>query len=75
MCSLQVDYPWPSLGVFRGGSELPHCDTTPTFVIYEQLRLEQQVANILGLTQEEIEDNFSGNAVRFIEEMRSERSS
>ncbi len=59
---------------FEGLPELSHCDPTPTFVIYEQLRQEQQVANILGLTQEEIEDHFSGNAVRFIEGMRSSRS-
>ncbi len=59
---------------YGGSPEVSHCDPTPTFVIYEQLRQERQVADILGLTQEEIEDHFSRNAVRFIEGMRSSRS-
>ena len=58
---------------YAGFPDLPHCDPTPTFVIYEQLRQERQVADMLGLTQAEIEDHFSGNAIRFIKQVRTER--
>jgi len=53
--------------------DLPHCDPTPTFVIYEQLRQERQVADMLGLTKDEIEDHFAGNARRFIAQIRAAR--
>ncbi len=53
-----------------GIPELRHCDPTPTLVIYEQLRQERQVADMLGLTHQEIEDHFSGNAIRFIDSIR-----
>jgi len=39
-------------------------------VIYEQLRQERQVAEMLGLTKTEIEDHFAGNAQRFLAKMR-----
>ncbi len=55
---------------FEGFPELRHCDATPTLVIYEQLRQHRQVADMLGFTQAEIEDFFSGNAVRFIAQLR-----
>ena len=55
---------------FEGQPDLPHCDPRPTFVIYEQLRQERQVAEMLGLTGQEIEDHFSGNAQRFIQKIR-----
>jgi hypothetical protein len=58
---------------FPGMPDLPHCDPTPTFVIYEQLRQERQVADMLGLTQDEIEDHFAGNARRFIAQIRAAR--
>ena len=50
--------------------QAPHCDHRATLVIYEQLRQERQVADMLGLTQGEIEDHFSGNAKRFLAWMR-----
>ena len=53
---------------------LPHCNPTPTLVIYEQLRQERQVADILGLTEDEIEDHFAGNARRFLAQMRQGRN-
>ena len=59
---------------FSGFSELRHCDSTPTLVIYEQLRQHRQVADMLEFTQAEIEDFFSGNAVRFIQQMRAGRT-
>ncbi len=58
---------------YEGDPDLPHCDPTATFVIYEQLRQERQVAEMLGLTRQEIEDHFSGNAIRFINTVRSKR--
>jgi len=60
---------------FAGMPELPHCDPTPTLVIYEQLRQERQVADMLGLSSQEIEEHFHGNARRFIELVRSGRES
>ena len=55
-----------------GSPDLPHCDPTPTLVIYEQLRQERQVADMLALSRREVEDHFAGNARRFIEKMRRE---
>ena len=55
---------------FHGGDPaLPHCDPEATWVIYEQLRQERQVAEMLGLTRSEIEDHFWGNAERFFAEL------
>lgn len=48
----------------------PHCDPRATLVIYEQLRQERQVADMLGLSGQEIEDHFSGNARRFLMQIR-----
>ena len=48
----------------------PHCDSRATLVIYEQLRQERQVAEMLQLTPAEIEDHFAGNAQRFLAMMR-----
>lgn len=59
---------------FPGHGNLPHCNPTPTLVIYEQLRQERQVADILGLTEDEIEDHFAGNARRFLAQMRQGRN-
>jgi len=58
---------------FGGWPELPHCDPTPTFVIYEQLRQERRAADMAGLTRGEVEDHFSGNAVRFIQTVEKNR--
>jgi predicted TIM-barrel fold metal-dependent hydrolase len=56
---------------YTGSPELtPHCDPRATLVIYEQLRQERQVAEMLGLTAAEIEDHFAGNARRFLARMR-----
>jgi hypothetical protein len=56
---------------FPGDPRVTHCDPTPTLVCYEQLRQERQVADMLGLSKQEIEDHFSGNARRFIAQMRA----
>jgi predicted TIM-barrel fold metal-dependent hydrolase len=58
-----------------GDPGLTHCDATPTFIVYEQLRQERRAADMLGLTRGEIEDHFSGNAKRFIALVRGERRS
>jgi hypothetical protein len=60
-------------GQFEGMPEADHCDPTATFVIYEQLRQEKQVAEMLGLNRDEINDHFSGNAKRFFRQVRSAR--
>ena len=56
-----------------GVPDLPHCDPRATFVIYEQLRQERQVADMLGLTPGEIEDHFCGNAERMFTQLRARR--
>ena len=58
---------------FPGNDTVTHCDPTPTLVCYEQLRQERQVADMLGLTQQEIDDHFFGNAKRFIAQIRANR--
>ena len=66
---------WGRAWAFFPGPEKEeeHCDSRPTFVIYEQLRQERQVAEMMGLTQGEIEDHFSGNARRFFTQVREAR--
>jgi len=59
--------------LFQNDKDLPHCNSMPTLVIYEQLRQERQVAEMLGLTEGEIEDHFFGNGRRFIQMIRSGR--
>lgn len=59
---------------FEGKEELEHCDPRSTFVIYEQLRQERQVADMLGLTGQEIQDHFSGNAIRLLDRVRGNRA-
>ena len=59
---------------YAGQEELEHCDPTPTLVVYEQLRQERRVAQMLGLTRAEIEDHFAGNAQRLIALVRSLRN-
>jgi len=51
-----------------------HCDSRATLVIYEQLRQEKQVAEMLELTDSEITDHFSGNAKRFLSEVRTRQA-
>ena len=59
---------------YEGTTETtPHCDSRATLVIYEQLRQEKQVADMLGLTPQEIEDHFSGNARRFLRQVRGQQ--
>ena len=65
---------WGRAWEFYGGNpDCTHCDPTPTLVCYEQLRQQRQVADMLGFTQQEIEDLFSGNAQRFIAQVRGNR--
>jgi len=59
---------------YAGSGDLPHCDPRATLVIYEQLRQEKQVADMLNLTQAEIEAHFSGNGARLLELLRVERN-
>jgi len=54
----------------EGDPDLQHCDPRATLVIYEQLRQEKQVADMLGLTDSEIDDHFSGNAQRLLADLR-----
>lgn len=43
---------------------LEHCDSRCTFVIYEQLRCQRQAAIMAGLSRNEVEAIFAGNAIR-----------
>ena len=58
---------------FEGDEGAAHCDGRATYVIYEQLRQEKQVAEMLGLSRFEIENHFSGNAKRFVAQVRANR--
>jgi len=51
---------------YKGSESLEHCDSTPTLVVYEQLRAQRRAAELLGLSQSEIEDMFFHNARRLI---------
>lgn len=59
--------------IFPGFENLEHCDPTPTLVVYEQLRMQRQAADILGLTRSEIEDLFLHNAKRLIKKIKTQR--
>jgi len=48
---------------YRGNSNLSHCRTDATMVIYEQLRCQKQASEILGLTK-------SPESVRKLEKLR-----
>ena len=52
---------------YEGNEHLEHCDPTPTLVVYEQLRMQRQASDMLGLSSREVEDVFSGNAKRFLD--------
>lgn len=58
---------------YPGRTELEHCDPRATLVVYEQLRQERQVAEMLGLTSSEIEAHFWGNSRRLLQQVRAAR--
>lgn len=58
---------------FAGVPGLPHCDPRATLVVYEQLRQEKQVADMLELTPAEIAAHFSGNGERLLGLLFQER--
>ena len=45
---------------------LSHCEREPTMIIYEQLRAIRQAAEMAGLSRQEIENIFWGNAEKII---------
>jgi len=57
---------------FAGSPDLPHCDPRATLVVYEQLRQERQVADMLGLTTAEVAAHFCGNGARLLAELRGQ---
>lgn len=56
---------------YEGKEHLEHCDPTPTLVIYEQLRMQRQAADMLGLSDTEVKDLFWGNAMRLIHKLEA----
>ena len=58
---------------FAGDPDQPHCDSRATLVIYEQLRQQRQMADMLGLTRTEIEALFHGNGERLLGHLFQER--
>lgn len=58
---------------FAGDPDLPHCDPRATLVVYEQLRQQRQVADMLGLTTAEVEAHFGGNGARLLMLLRRNR--
>ena len=55
---------------YEGKKCLEHCDPTPTLVIYEQLKVQRQAADMLGLSSSEVKDLFSKNSKRLIEKIK-----
>ncbi len=56
---------------FHSASEpLEHCDSTPTLVVYEQLRQQRRAAGMAGLTASEIQDLFWHNARRLLSQLQ-----
>ena len=47
------------------GMDLPHCRGGATFVCYEQLRAMKQACDMAGITSQQQQDIFYGNAKRF----------
>jgi len=47
------------------GAELPHCRGDATLVCYEQLRAMKQASDMAGLTADDVDAVFYGNARAF----------
>ena len=61
---------WAFVGERTENLDLSHCDPRPTFVCYESLRALRRAAEAAGLTREEVEGVFWGNAVKLLGRVR-----
>jgi len=59
-------YAWTVLEESNHSFNLSHCNPTPTWVIYEELRALRRIALRFNLTQSEIEGLFHANAARLL---------
>jgi glutamate-1-semialdehyde 2,1-aminomutase len=59
-------YAWATLTETNHGFNLSHCNPSPTWVIYEQLRAMRRIAIRYNLIQTDIEDLFYNNAMRLL---------
>jgi len=50
---------------YKGNLSLAHCNPEPTLVIYEQLRVQRQAAEMLELNQKDIQNIFYNNSQSF----------
>jgi glutamate-1-semialdehyde 2,1-aminomutase len=49
--------------LYTGKDDLTYCQTGSTYVIYEQLRAQKRAAEIIGITDSELQDIFYNNAI------------
>ena len=61
---------WTFVGDRTEGLDLSHCDPRATFMCYESLRGLRRAADAQGLTRDEVEDIFWGNAAGLVERVR-----
>ena len=59
-------YAWAYLSETNHNVNLSHCDGRMTFTRYEQLRAMKRASEAVGLSRNDIEAMFSGNAERLI---------
>jgi glutamate-1-semialdehyde 2,1-aminomutase len=67
---IALGYAWTFLSEHNHQFDLSHCDSRFTFTRYEQLRAMRRAAERLGLTQEENQRIFRGNAERLMAMVR-----
>ncbi|MBQ9788153.1 MAG: amidohydrolase family protein [Lentisphaeria bacterium] len=56
---------WGKGWQFFPGMDVPHCRPDATLVCYENLRSTKQAADMAGITNDELQDIFYGNAKQF----------
>ena len=57
---------------YPGAEKLEHCRSASVTVVYEQLLQQKRAADILSLSQGDIQKLFWGNAVNFIQDLKSD---
>lgn len=63
---ISFGYAWAYLSETNHNVNLSHCDARMTFTRYEQLRAMKRASDAVGLSRDNIEAMFSGNAERLI---------
>ena len=61
---------WEQLDDYNFTAKIEHCDGRKTFVRYEMLRALKRAAKYAGLSRQQIDDIFYGNAARLVQAVR-----